>query len=130
MPSPNSVPRFKEDGVAVSVAISTLNPNLDGTGTLGTVVTAGTQGTLIELIRIIATGVTTAGMVRLFIDDGSAIRLYKEIAITAVTPSATVKAFEVDFLPATELILPTGYFLKASTEKAEEFIVRAVGGDL
>lgn len=129
MPVPNSVPRFVVTGIVGIASISTANTNRDGTGTIGTVVTAAAQGTLIELIRVIATGTTTAGMVRLYIHDGSNARLYTEIPVTAITPSGTVEAFESEYTPTKPLVLPTGYSLRASTHNAETFLVEATGGD-
>lgn len=123
------MPRFVGGGVVGRVAISTANAGRDGTGIVGTVVTAGAQGTLIELIRVIALGTTTAGMIRLFIHDGAAYFFYAEIAVTAITPAATVKAFDAEYQPTTPLVLPSGYSLRASTEKAESFHVLAVGGE-
>lgn len=126
----NTSPRFVESGLVSSASIATANTNLDGTGTLGTVVTATDDGDEIQLIRVQAVETTTAGMVRLFIDDGSSVRLYKEIPVTAITPSATQQAFAYEYVPTTRLILPSGSSLKASTENAEEFIVWVFGGSL
>jgi len=125
----NSVPRFIAEPVVGIAAISTANPNRDGTGTMGTVATAPPTGMIIDLIRVKASATTTAGMVRLFIHDGSNARLYDEVAVTAITPSATVKSFEAEVVPATPLILPSGYSLRASTEQAEAFNVYAIGGN-
>lgn len=118
------------------VNITTANTNRDGTGTIGTVFTAGASGSRIDRIVIKATSTTTAGMVRLFTHDGSSYFLWREVAISAITPSATVAAFEsamsannaadIGFLP---LILPTGHSLRASTHNAESFNVIATGGD-
>lgn len=115
-------------------AISTANTNRDGTGTIGTVWTAGTKGSRILAIVIQATVTTTAGMVRLFIHDGTTARLWYEQAVTAVTPSGTLAAFRAtldcsDITPANLLVLQTGYSLRASTNNAEAFNVIAVGGD-
>lgn len=130
MAAPNSIPRFLlTDNNVAHVVISTANTGRDGTGTIGTVYTAGAQGSLIELIRVIATGTTTAGMVRLFLHDGANARLYTEIPVTAITPSATVEAFEAEYVPTKPLVLPTGWSLRASTHNAEEFVVRATGGN-
>ncbi len=117
--------------------ISTANTNRDGTGTIGTVLSAGASGTRIDRIVVIATSTTTAGMVRLFIHDGSAYKLWREVPVSAVTPSASVATFyaamssnnaqDIGFLPLT---LPTGYSLRASTHNAESFNVIAIGGDL
>lgn len=112
------------------VSISTANTALDGTGTIGTVFTAGASGSRIEEIVIKASAATTAGMVRLFIHDGSTYYLFKEVDITAATPSGTVKAFRYDLdLRGTPIFLPANYSLRASTNNAETFKVFAFGGD-
>lgn len=111
------------------VAISTANTNLDGTGTIGTVLTAGSNGTRVDRVTIKATVTTTAGMVRLFIYTGDTYYLYTEVAVTANTPSATNPAFETTLVFDRGLWLPSGYSLRASTEKAENFNIVAVGGD-
>ena len=110
------------------------NTNRDGTGTIATVFTAGASGSRIDAISIKAIGTTTAGMVRLFVHDGTNARLLDEVTIRAKTPSATIEAEEShlslgnlsQILP---LILPTGYSLRASTHNAETFNVFAFGGD-
>jgi hypothetical protein len=114
--------------------ISTANTNRDGTGTLATVFTAGSNGSRIERIVIQATGATTSGMVRLFLHDGTNARLYEEVLVPLVTPSGTTAAFTStleaystpQYMP---LVLPTGWSLRAATNNAETFNVIAVGGD-
>lgn len=129
MPAPNSVPRFTLAELSPGHAvISTANPNRDGTGAMGTVLTAGASGSLIEVIRVKATGTTTAGIVRLFKHDGTNARLWREILVTAITPSATVAAFDAELVPTGGLTVPTGWSLRASTEKAEEFVVSVDAG--
>jgi hypothetical protein len=114
-------PNVVNDGV---VAISTANTNRDGTGTMGTVLTAGTNGTRIEKVVIEAQGTTTAGMVRLFLHNGTTAFLITEQTIAAVTPSATLKAEHYaitgDPFP---LSIPSGWSLRASTHNAEAFNV-------
>lgn len=109
--------------------ISTANANRDGTGTLGTVLTGAEFGTRINRVEIQATGTTTAGMIRLFIDDGANVRLWREVTVTAITPSATVVAFTGSIVPTEPLVLPYNHVLKAATEKAETFNVFAHAGD-
>ena len=109
------------------VAISTANTNLDGTGTLGTVLTAASNGTLIKTVRIKAQGNTTQGMVRLFVTGGGATELIAEIEVSAVTKSATDPSFEV-VLPI-NYALKSAYVLKASTQIGETFNVFAEGLD-
>lgn len=116
--------------------ISTANTNLDGTGTLGNVLTpGGTKGARLRGVSIVAIGVTTDGMVRLFLHDGTNARLWKEVKVAAITPSATVAAFSAYLNEYTHpelfpLVLPVGYSLRASTHKAESFDVIAEGPDL
>lgn len=114
------------------VAISTANTNRDGTGTIGTVLTAGASGTRIERINIKATVTTTAGIVRLYIHNGTSYFLFKEVLVSAITASGTVATFESSqaFGSATPLFLPSGYSLRASTVAAENFNITAIGGDL
>lgn len=102
--------------------LSAANTNRDGTGTLVTILTAGAAGTRIDDITIQATGTTTAGMVRLFLHDGTNARLVKEIAVSAITPSGTVAAFTSSLFNQ-NLILATGWSLRASTHNAETFNV-------
>lgn len=115
-------------------AIATANTAKDGTGTLGTVFTAGASGSRIDAINIKATVTTTAGAVRLFVHNGTSAFLLTEVPVIAVTSSATAPSFEVQLNTNTmtqilPLILPTGYSLRASTNNAENFNVLAQGGD-
>ena len=103
-----------------SAQISTANTNRNGTGTIVSVITGATNGTRIDDIYIVATGTTTAGVVRLFISDGSNIRLWQEILVTAVTPSTTVAVFSAALLNQ-GLILESGWSLQAATNNAETF---------
>lgn len=109
------------------VAISTANSNLDGTGTLGTVITAASNGTLIKTVTIKAQTNTTQGMVRLFIYDGTNTRLLAEVEIPAVTKAAYENSFETTL--NLDLELKATYILKASTQNAETFNVIAEGMD-
>ena len=130
-------PNFSATPKVGSVLISTANTNRDGTGTLGTVFTAGSSGSRIDSIVIQSSVTTTAGMIRLFIHDGTTARLYDEIPVLAVTVAATTPAWSValgNSAPLSSggrypLMLPTGYSLRAATNNAESFNVHAVGGD-
>lgn len=102
--------------------VSASNTNRDGTGTIVTVFTAGASGSRIDDIAITAAGTTTAGVVRLFINDGSNTRLWQEILVSAVTPSTTVAVFSSSLINQA-LLLPSGYSLRASTHNAETFNV-------
>lgn len=132
MALPNQTPIFPYLLRADVATVSAANTARDGTGTVPTICTAGAQGTRIDLITIEAQVTTTAGVVRLFLHNGSAFFLWKEVLVTAITPSASVAAFRTevsrsDGLPV--MVLPSGYSLRASTHQAEAFSVCVSGGD-
>ena len=112
--------------------VSAANTARDGTGTIVTIFTAGSSGSRVENIRLVATGTTTAGVVRLFIHDGSNARLFWEELVSAITPSTTVKVWStaLDFSTnGAVILLPNGYSIRAATHNAETFNVFVVGGD-
>jgi hypothetical protein len=127
----NINPIFTLAPVIAIAQITTANTNLDGTGDVVDIITGGQNGTRISKITIKALVTTTAGMVRLFIHDGTSIHLWKEISITAVTKSATVSAFSIEttFLGELAIVLPYNYIIKASTEKSETFNIIIEGGN-
>jgi hypothetical protein len=131
-----TTPNFSATPKIGSVNITTANANRDGTGTIGTVFTAGSSGSRIDTINIVATGTTTAGMVRLFIHDGTTARLYDEVPVFAVTPATSTPAFIATLgsnAPLSSsrypIVMPTGYSLRAATNNAESFNIHAIGGD-
>lgn len=109
--------------------VSVANTARDGTGTVATIMTAGASGSRIDKIKIAAIATSTAGVVRLFLHDGTNFRLYDEILVTAATPSTTVAAWEQEFELGYPILLPNGYSLRASTHNAETFNLFAFGGD-
>lgn len=104
-----------------AAAISTANSNLDGTGTLGTALIS--SGCNMWSVTIKAQGSTTAGMVRLFIYDGTNTKLLKEIPVRATTQSGTAQTFYSKVNFDNGFALKSGWQLKASTEKGEAFSV-------
>lgn len=129
-----SVPGYAATPRCAIAAISTANTNRDGTGTIGTVFTAGASGSRIDAVLVYATGTTTAGMVRLYIYNGTTAYLIKELPVLAITPGASTPAWGAQVSSTLErelpIIIPTGYSLRASTHNAETFNVVAMGGDL
>jgi hypothetical protein len=117
-------------------ALSAANTNLDGTGSnIVTVFTAGSNGSRIESITVRNTATVAAGMVRLFINDGTNNDLWREIPIVANAPSGTVASQQyvidcTDNSPENYLALPSGHSLRAATHNAENFRVLVQGGDL
>lgn len=113
-------------------AISTANTNRDGTGTIGTLLTAVAAGTKVNEIVVQALGTTTAGMVRLYhsADGGTTWTMFDEIDVTAVTVGANTKAFRSSKTYDNLILVGTSAKLGASTHNAESFEVYALGGDL
>jgi hypothetical protein len=125
-----ATPIFAQAGRHAAAAISIANTNRDGSGTIGTVFTAdATDGSGLIRIDICATGTTTAGVVRLFIHNGSSYFLWREILVGAITPSASVAAFQRRINLDPDLPLAAGWSLRASTHNAETFNVHCWGYD-
>jgi hypothetical protein len=133
-------PTYTGDPVSASVAISTANTNRDGsTGTYGTAYTFrssganGGKGGRIDAVYVQATGTTTAGMVRMFVNTA----LVREFAISALTPSGTVKAFTIPTTDGADvngrcplgIVCQAGDIIKFNTHNAEAFVVRVDGGE-
>jgi hypothetical protein len=128
----NTSPKYTGTLRADVATISTANTNRDGTGTVATICTAGAQGTRIDRVHIQAQGTTTAGVVRIFLHNGSAYFLWEEVLVSAITPGTGTEAFSTDVVRSDGLpymVLPSGYSLRASTHNAESFTCAVLGGD-
>lgn len=104
--------------------VSTANTARDGTGTIATVITGAASGTRVDDIEISpgsALGVTTAGVVRLFLHDGTNARLLREILVTAITPSTTVSTFNTRLTDLGIILQNASWSIRASTHNAETF---------
>lgn len=123
-------PIFVGTPKAPQVRISTANTGRDGTGTLGTIHTAGGSGAFFKGIRVQAHGTTTAGVVRIFRQAAGAgnNELIKEILVSAITPGTGTEAWSDEWYPSAGIVLAAGDVLKASTHNAETFCVMAEGG--
>ena len=125
-----SSPVFQAIPRLSSVAISAANTNRDGSGTVVEVIAGVAAGTEIRRVIVQATGTTTAGMVRLFLYDGTNYRALREIDVTALTVGAATKAFRAE-VAFSDLILPSASWkIVAAPHNAETFHVTAMGGDL
>lgn len=101
--------------------VTTANTNRNGTGTIATIFTAGSSGSRIDDISIVATGTTTAGVVRLFLNDGTTSYLWQEILVPAITPSTTVAVFSAALLNQSLILASSSWSLRASTNNSETF---------
>jgi hypothetical protein len=110
--------------------VSTGNANLDGTGTgVITILTAGVSGSgwngcRINSIEVSRTGTSTDGMVRLFImDTGTTKKLFREIPVNIITPSAKTPGFKQTIFFNGSFQLAPGYSILATTQNTENFTV-------
>lgn len=108
-----------------AVTISTANTAVDGTGNTSTLITGGHDGTLVTQAHVQAAGATTAGMIRFFHKSGNAVRLLGELAVTAATPSAILKAYSGLFLFPANFALKENETIEVTTNNAETFNVFA-----
>lgn len=125
----SSTANFASTPRNVLVDISAANTNRDGTGTIVTGFIAGASGARVDRIDIKAIGTTTAGMVRAYkrVSAGS-WKLWREYAVDAVTPSATVATFTTRDDDIGE-VLAAGMEVGFSTHNAEAFAIHTMGGD-
>ena len=123
-----SAPNFASTVRNSAVAISTADTSRTAPTSVGTVFTAGSSGSRIDQIDIVATGTTTSNIVRLWIYTGSTYFLFQEVLVSAITPSSTVSVFSTSYT-FNNLMLPSGYSLRATTNNAEGYNVIAYGGD-
>lgn len=121
-------PNFASTVRASAAIISTADTSRTAPTNVGTVLTAGASGSRIDEIDITATGTTTSGVVRLWLYNGTTYYLFQEILVSAITPSVTQASFS-STSTYNNLMLPTGWSLRATTNNAEEFDVIAFGGD-
>ncbi len=91
--------------------------------------TAGASGSRVDLITFTASVTTSAGLWRVWIYTGSTYYMIHEEPVSAVTVSATQKAYNAEWRPTVPIILPTGYTLVFTTEVGNTTAVAAFGAD-
>jgi len=113
--------RVKYAGKIGYTQISTANTALNGSGTLGTLITASANGYMIKRIIIKARGTTTQGMIRFFYQEAGNAYLFREVNVPAVTQSARDETLiavidEIFYLKGSSTI-------KVSTHNGEFFVI-------
>ncbi len=144
---PNTTPCHAGPPRAVApVAFTTANTNRDGTGTIADIVanttTVGLNGCLVRWVSIETTAastISTVGCLRFYIHDGTNYRLFRELLVTAITPSSTVKGWSLQAVTGEadiangrwniNLELPPGYKLGVSTAIGDAFVACASVAD-
>jgi len=115
--------------------LTTADTSLTAPSTVGTVLTAGASGSRIDYIEIMGVATTAAGLINLFIYDGTTYTLWQQIPVYAITTSTTTPSFTANLASNSNanimpLTLPTGYSLRATTTTTQTGVkVIAYGGD-
>lgn len=129
------MPLYVTDVLIDQVQLTTANTATDNPGATGLGTFSLSGATLfyrVNYFRVIATGTTTAGKIRIFLstNTGTSKRLIYELAVTAVTPSGSVVGFSGEIYPTEPLILPDGgtHILYCTTQNSETFNVSLFGG--
>lgn len=98
-----------------------------------TIVTGGSSGTKVERIIAQGVGTTVAGIICVFLYDGSTYHLFDEILVEAVTASTTAYCFRWE-KQYSDLILPSSsWTLRVTTQvSGNQSLVKvtALGADL
>lgn len=112
-----------------TVLMTAANSNLDGTGTLYTVLAGSDNGTLVKNLTIKGAALLSKGMVRFYIEKfGGTTALISEIEIPSRDLSAIQQSFAVSI--DVDFFLQNRDTLKASTENAEAIVITAEGLDI
>jgi len=133
--SANTAAIFPINGKIAFGTILTANTAKDGTGTVVTVFTAGTNGSRVDTIKVRYTGTCVATVLRIFINNGSVNTtatnntLYYEQSIPACTLTET--AAQTDIEIPMDIVLPIGYKINITigTTIAAALAVTTCGGD-
>lgn len=110
----NTAPIFGLTPVIWKNTVATANTARDGTGTIATIGSAGANGTRIDEITIKATGDPADSVVTVFLFDGATYFLFDEFDIgDPAAASATVAGYR-EVRTYRNLVLPTGWSLRAA----------------
>ena len=127
----NNSPIFPLTPQTVPVAVATANTGRDGSGTIATIYTPGTNGGLLRWIRLQASVTTTAGVFRIFqrASAGGTWFLIAEILMTAITPSTTIQAWSYNWIPPEPMVLANGCLIGGAVHNAESVNATPFAGD-
>lgn len=101
--------------------IATANALRTGAGTIDTIITGAATGTRVDDIEITAVAATTAGVVRLWLHDGTTAFLLREILVQAITPSASVAVWSYRITDLGLILASASWSLRASTDNGDDF---------
>ncbi len=117
--------------VASALASGTLDTSLTAPTNVATLISGGTNGTKVEEVVFQAVGSSVAGVINLFLYDGSTYHLYDQFAVILQTSSTTASAWRATRSYA-NLIVKSGWSLRFTVTIAGlQSIIKgtATGGD-
>ena len=123
-----TTPNFASTVKSWAVSIGTADTSRTAPTNVGTLATAGSNGSRIDELTITAAGTSTANVVRIFLFNGTTYFLYQEVLITGITPSASATSFTTT-LTFNSFVIPSGWSVRVTTNNAETYHVSAFGGD-
>lgn len=123
MPVTQATPMFTDTPIAKPVAMTATANTSRTTFATGTdLYTTAGAGFLLYGIDFNATGTTTAGVIRVWLHDGTSYFMIGEVLVTAVTPSTTQAVWSSRWTPSGRVYrVPPGYKIAATTNNAEAF---------
>lgn len=131
----NTAPVFTLTPNVSWTTLTTANTALDGTGTVGTVWTAGADGGYINQIVVKAntTATTSAATLRIYINNGSTNAtatnntLIREYILGVASPGASTPGFNYEF--ALNIQLPAGYKILAHMANGDDYAIAGIGAN-
>jgi hypothetical protein len=127
-----AAPSFIATPVAATVTLSTANVAVDGSGAITDLLTGSTLGTRVLEVVIQGTQQTAAGLVNLFLYNGTAWFLFDQITVVSQTGNTAAKGTRVA-TQYTNLVLPNTWKLGCTLTVAPisgTVRVTALGGSL
>lgn len=100
--------------VGAGIVPATLDTSLTAPANVTTIFTGGTNGSKVEEIVLQGIATTVAGIVNLFMHDGTTYHLIDQFLITAVTSSTTAVAFRLNRLYQNLLLPSTSHSLRVT----------------
>lgn len=123
-------PSFAASPRLESVSIGTADSSFTAPTNFGSLITGVAAGTKINEIVAKCAATSVAGLVRVFLFDGTNHRLFDEITIAAATGSNTVQQTRVS-VQYTNLVLPSAsWSIRVTTTISQAIHVTAMGADL
>jgi hypothetical protein len=132
----NNDPVFGKTPKHAAVAVSAANTNLDGTGTITTLLTAGADGAIVTSLKCWATATGTAKRCNVFAstDGGTTWKLHESQLMAAYTVANTTVQTPVTFVDKTDpnaaIVLPANAKIGVTIMVAEAVVFAAEYQDL